>query len=112
MLDVRPISYLLYVHHHEAIDLRILLLVETAICQRHICGCCAAGRGLIVVVLFVCFVASDCSVSAHYLWSKFRVLLGCGGNFRGFCRVEDVDQSHNLQAFLVGCGGIFANRLA
>ena len=34
-------SHLLDIHHDEAIDLRKLLLVEPAICQRHDCGRCA-----------------------------------------------------------------------
>jgi hypothetical protein len=28
--------YLLHVHHHEAIDLRVLLFIEAAVCQRHV----------------------------------------------------------------------------
>jgi hypothetical protein len=49
-------SYLLYIHHDKTVNFRILLLIETAISQRHVCGCCAAGRGLNAIV-FLGFVA-------------------------------------------------------
>jgi hypothetical protein len=59
--SVAQSSYLLHIHHNKTINLRILFLIETAISQGHICGCCAAGHGLILI-LFLGFVASCCEI--------------------------------------------------
>ena len=109
--SVAQSSYLLHIHHNKTINLRILFLIETAISQWHICGCCAAGHGLILI-LFLGFVASCCEiVVGNFSMILCSCLRSCR-ELRGFCRcrVKIVGwQSHNLYSDF---GGLYANKVS